>query len=154
MQSEIPMLCGDLPQSHRSSTPQILPYGTETYFPPSYPPEMSDRPPLGGRKTVLCSLAGAPPYTHFWHHSFYPHTKYKHSLENSKHSSIHDAVLGGSQQVAVTGGADSYSRLVWWRELKSGGSQSRNSGGRVATLSLAAWLGWSHLLPSDWQGLS
>lgn len=40
-------------------------------------------------------------------------TKYKHSLENSKHSSIHDAVLGGSQQVAITGGADSDCRLVW-----------------------------------------
>lgn len=59
------MLCGDLPQSHRSSTPQILPYGTERVL-PSFLSSRKVRETsfLGERKTALCSLVGALQFIH------------------------------------------------------------------------------------------
>lgn len=151
-------LCGDLPCPTEAEIPQMLPYETEIYrnifISLPFSPKVRETT-FGREKDCPCSFAGTPPYIHFWHVSLPTplHTEYKYSLENSKHSSIHDAVLGGSQQVAVTGGPDSNSRFVC-KGATVRGSRRKSSGlGEPQFLSLPG-SNQSHLLPSDWQGLS
>lgn len=99
---------------------------TKIYFSPPHPPSPKVRETTFRReKDCPCSSAGTPPYIHSLPTPL--HTEYKHSLENSKHSSIHDAVLGGSQQVAVTGGPDSNGRFVC-KGAQVRGSRSKSSG--------------------------
>lgn len=133
---------GDLPWPTEAEIPQTLPYETEIYrnilFPTPIPKVRETT--FGREKHCPCSSAGTPPYIHFWHLSLPTplHTEYKHSLENSKHSSIHDAVLGGSQQVAVTGGPNSNGRFVC-KEAQVRGGRSK-SGALEEPVSITAWL--------------
>lgn len=118
--------------SHRGRNSQMLAHETEIYrnifISLPFSPKVRETT-FGREKDCPCSFAGTPPYTHFWHVSLPTplHTEHKHSLENSKHSSIHDAVLGGSQQVAVTGGPDSNSRFVC-KGATVRGSRRKSSG--------------------------
>lgn len=127
------------PGPTEAETPQILPYGTEIYFSPSPPPERSERPPSEGRKTVPCSLAGTPPYTHFWHHSLptpVPSTNTALRTANTAPSTMRfweAASRWRSQEeriptVGLSGEGD---------EVR--GSKSRIHGGRGTTLSTVGW---------------
>ena len=129
------------PGPTEAATPQILPYGTEIYFPPSSPPQRSEGPPSGERKTVLCSLAGAPPYTHFWHHSLptpIPSTNTALRTANTAPSTMRfweAASRWRSQEERIpTVGLSGETAEVR-------GSKSRNGVGGVATLSTAGRLG-------------
>lgn len=143
------------PKPTEAATPQILPYRTEIYFPPSSPPPKG-RETTFRRKTVLCSLAGTPPYTHFWHHSLptpIPSTNTALRTANTAPSTMRfweAASRWRSQEDRIpTVGLSAEGAQIR-------GSKSRNGRGwgSRAFYCPDANSDPGHLLPSDWQGLS
>lgn len=135
---EIRILCGDPPQTHRSSNSPSPALWNRNIL-PSLLSSLKVRETTFRRETVLCSLAGTPPYTHFWHHYLptpIPSTNTALRTANTAPSTMRfweAASRWRSQEERIpTVGLSGEGAEVRV-------SKSRNCGGGVTTLSTTGW---------------